>query len=196
MTKRHPDVTAFIDRASRWPEEMEELREILLDLDLTEEIKWGKPCYAAHGGNVVIMQPFKAHLALMFFKGALLDDPEGILSLPGENTRAARRIELTSPEQVTQRRSTLESYVEEAIAIEEAGLEVPTKKVADYDVPAELEERLREDQAYRKAFEELTPGRKKGYLLHFSEAKRADTRARRIERCRARILEGKGLHER
>lgn len=196
MTVRNHEITAFIDGAARWQEEMKELRDILLDCDLTEEVKWGKPCYTAHGGNIVIMQPFNAHLSLMFFKGALLDDPEGILRSQGENTRAALRIEFTSPEQVTERSSVIASYVEEAIAVEEAGLEVPKKKVADYEVPAEFEERLQEDETYREAFEALTPGRKKSYLIHFSGAKRVETRRRRIEKCREKVLEGKGFHER
>ena len=196
MTARNPEITAFIDGAARWQEEMRELRGVLLDCDLTEELKWGKPCYTAHDGNIVIMQPFKAHLSLMFFKGALLDDPEGILRSQGENTQAAMRLEFTSPEQVAERSAIVKSYVQEAIAVEKAGLEVPTKKVADYDVPAELERRLEEDNAYREAFEALTPGRKKSYLLHFSGAKRAETRERRIDKCRARILEGKGFNER
>ena len=193
MTIENPEVDAFIDRATRWQKEMSELRDVLLDCDLIEELKWGKPCYTAHGGNIVIMQPFKAHLSLMFFKGALLDDPEGILRSQGENTRAALRIEFTDSEQISERRSILKSYIQEAIGVEEAGLEVPKKKVTEYEVPAELEKRLREDDTYREAFEALTPGRKKSYLLHFSAAKRAETRARRIEKCRAKILQGEGL---
>lgn len=196
MTTPNPDVDRFIDRAARWQEEMKLLRETLLDCELTEEIKWGTPCYSAAGGNIVIMQPFKAHLSLMFFKGALLDDPEGILRSQGENTQSALRIELTSTEQVAELASTVKAYVEEAVAVEEAGLEVPKKKVSDYEVPEEFERRLREDEAYREAFEALTPGRKKGYLLHFAGAKRSETRERRIEKCRAKVLEGKGLNER
>jgi uncharacterized protein YdeI (YjbR/CyaY-like superfamily) len=196
MTAPNPEIDDFLRRATRWQEEMEALRGILLDCDLTEERKWGKPCYSAAGGNIVIMQPFKAHLALMFFKGALLDDPEDVLRSQGENTRAALRMEFTGPEEVEARRATVRSYVAEAIAVEEAGLEVPKAKVSEFEVPAELTERFREDEAYREAFDALTPGRKKGYLLHFSGAKRAETRARRIEKCRARVLEGKGINER
>ena len=196
MTVRNPEIDAFVDRATRWQEEMKALRGILLDCDLTEELKWGKPCYTAHGGNIVIMQPFKAHLSLMFFKGALLDDPEGILRSQGENTRSALRMELTSPEQVAGRSSIIKAYIQAAIAVEEAGLEVPEKKVAEYEFPEELTKRLREDREYRQAFEALTPGRKKSYLLHFSGAKRAETRERRIERCRAKVLRGKGFNER
>lgn len=172
------------------------LRGILLECDLTEELKWGKPCYTAGGRNIAIMQPFTAHLSLMFFKGALLKDPAGILRSQGENTQSAMRIELTSPKQVAELQTTVKSYIQEAIAVEEAGLEVPKKKVAEYDIPEELVERLREDDEYRQAFEALTPGRKKSYLLHFSGAKRRETKQRRIEKSRAKVLEGKGFNER
>lgn len=175
---------------------MRELRRMLLDSDLSEEIKWGKPCYVGGGGNIVIMQPFKAHLSLMFFKGALLDDPEGILRSQGDATRSAMRIELTSPEQVTELEATVRAYVEEAIAVEEASLAVPRKTVAEYEMPEELEERLREDAEYREAFEALTPGRKRSHMVHISEAKRPETRERRVEKCRAMVLEGKGFNER
>lgn len=196
MTAEDANVDDFIDRAPRWQDEMRELRRILLDCDLSEEIKWGKPCYSGGGGNIVIMQPFKAHLSLMFFKGALLDDPEGILRSQGENTRSAMRIEFTDPDQVSGLESTVKAYVEEAIAVEEAGLAVPKKKVAEYEMPEELEERLREDDEYREAFEALTPGRQRSYLLHVSGAKRAETRERRVEECRTKVLEGKGFNER
>ena len=196
MNARNAKVDRFIDRATRWKAEMQALRDVLLGCDLAEELKWGKPCYTARGGNIVIMQPFKSHLALMFFKGALLDDPEGILRSQGENSQACRRIEFTAAQQVRERSPILRSYIRQAIAIEEAGLEVPKKRVADYEVPAEFEKRLLEDAAYREAFQALTPGRKKSYLLHFSAARRSDTRERRIEQCRAGVLQGKGFHER
>jgi uncharacterized protein YdeI (YjbR/CyaY-like superfamily) len=196
VTAASRKVDDFIDGATRWRQEMARLREVLLDCAVTEDFKWGKPCYTAHGGNIVIMQPFEAHLSLMFFKGALLDDPDEVLRSQGENTRAALRMEFTGPEQVSERSRVVKAYVQEAVAVEEAGLEVPRKKVEEYDVPAELETRLGEDEAYRDAWEALTPGRRKGYLIHFSGAKRANTRERRVERCRTRILEGKGLNER
>lgn len=196
MTTRNPKIDAFLRQATRWQDEMAELRGILLDCDLTEEMKWGKPCYTAHGGNIVIMQPFKAHLSLMFFKGALLDDDEGLLRSQGENTQAALRVEFTSREQVAGRSATLRSYIEEAIAIEAAGLEVPRNRSVEYEVPPELAERLRTDETYRAAFEALTPGRKRSYLQHISGAKQASTRERRIEMCRGKVLEGKGLNER
>lgn len=196
MTNANPAIDAFIGRATHWQEEMRELRDLLLSCDLTEELKWGKPCYSAHGGNIAIMQPFKEHLSLMFFKGALLEDPEGILRSQGENTQAALRIEFTSPEQVSNRGSAVKSYIEEAIQVEKDGLEAPKKKVSEYEIPPEFEDRLRDDEEYREAFEALTPGRKKGYLLHFSGAKRADTRERRIEKCRGKVLRGEGFHDR
>lgn len=196
MTGPDPAVGAFIGRSTRWRSAMEALREILLECDLVETVKWGKPCYTAHGGNIAIMQPFEAHLSLMFFKGALLSDPEGILRSQGENTQAALRIEFTSVEQVRGLESVLRSYVDEAIAVEKAGTDVPKKDVQAYPVPAEFEDRLRTDSTYREAFEALTPGRQKSWLLHFSGAKRAATRERRVEQGRARIMDGKGFHER
>lgn len=196
MTPPNPKVDAFIGRAPQWRKEMKALREILLDCDLTEELKWGKPCYTGGGANIAIVQPFNTHLALMFFKGALLADREGILRSQGANTRSALRMEFTSPEDVTERATALRAYVEEAVAVEEAGLAVPKSEVSAYEMPAELEERLSEDDAYRRAFEALTPGRKKSYLLHFAGAKRPETRQRRIEKCRAKVLEGKGYNER
>lgn len=188
-------IDRFIDEAPRWREEMRALRDVLRDCELHEDFKWGKPCFTAAGGNIVILQPFKPHLALMFFKGALLDDPEGILRSQGENTRSAMRIEFTDPEQVAALESSVRAYVAEAIAIEEAGLAVPKKAFAERAVPEELEERLRADGEYRAAFDALTPGRKRSYVLHISGAKRAETRARRVEKCRVKVLQGKGFNE-
>jgi uncharacterized protein YdeI (YjbR/CyaY-like superfamily) len=196
MTAKNPKVAAFLDRATRWQDEMRALRELLLDCGLTEELKWGKPCYTAQGGNIVIMQPFKAHLSLMFFKGALLSDEEGLLRSQGEATQAAWRMEFTSVDEVSRRSSALRSCIEEATAVEAVGLQVPERKVEDYEVPPEFAKRLPEDGAYREAFEALTPGRKKSYLLHFLGARQASTRERRIDACRAKVLEGKGFHER
>lgn len=196
MTAPNPEVDAFISHAARWQGEMTELRRVLLACDLGEELKWGKPCYTVGDGNVVIMQPFKAHLSLMFFKGALLEDPEDVLRSQGENTQAAMRIEFTSPEQVVDLEPIIKAYIEEAVAIEEAGLAVPRTPVREHDMPAELENRFRSDAAYRNAFRALTPGRKRSYLMRFSRAKRTETRERRIEACRAKVLEGKGFNER
>jgi uncharacterized protein YdeI (YjbR/CyaY-like superfamily) len=196
MTHRNPKIDAHIENAPRWRNEMKALREVLLDCGLTEQLKWGEPCFTAAGRNIAIMQPFKPHLALMFFKGALLDDPAGALRSQGPNTQSAMRLEFTSAEQVAELESTVRSLVEEAVAVEEAGLEVPKKPVSDYEVPDEFEKRLAEDEEYREGFEALTPGRRKSYLLHFGAARQSKTRERRIERCRPKIMEGKGLNER
>lgn len=190
------EVTRFIDRADRWQEEMRALRRVLRDCDVTEAIKWGKPCYMASGGNIAIVQPFKAHLSLMFFKGALMEDPAGVLRSQGENTRSAKRIEFTSPEQVAELASVVRSYVDEAIAVEQAGVEAPRPEAGEVTLPPELEARLREDAEYRRAFEALTPGRKRSHLLHIEGAKQPATRERRVEKCRAKVLAGKGFNER
>ena len=195
MTVRNADVTHFIDDAGRWQDAMRALREVLLECALSEEIKWGKPCYMAAGGNIAIIQPFKDHLSLMFFKGALLEDPAGILRSQGENTRSAMRVELTGPDEVAELAATLKAYVKEAIGVEAAGLTVPKPKVREYEIPEELEARLREDAEYRQAFEALTPGRKRSHLIHISGAKRAETRERRVEKCRSKVLEGKAFNE-
>lgn len=193
---RNSRVDHFIERTGQWQEEMLALRAILLDCGLGEEIKWGKPCYTASGGNIAILQPFKAHLSLMFFKGALLQDPAGVLRSQGENTRSAKRIEFTSPEQVAELASVVRTCVEEAIAVEESGLAIPQKEVVEDEMPPELDERLRHDTEYREAFERLTPGRKRSYLLHIAGAKKAETRQRRVEKCREKVLAGKGFNER
>ena len=195
MTAPNDRIDRFLARAPQWQEEMRALRGVLLDCDLGEELKWGKPCYTAEGGNIVIMQPFKEHLALMFFKGALLDDPEDVLRSQGENSRSALRIEFTGVEQVTELAPVVQSYVAAAVAVEQAGLYVPKPDPDQQVVPDELEERLREDAAYREAFEALSPGRRRSHLLHISGAKRPETRKRRVETCRAKVLQGKGFNE-
>lgn len=196
MTVENPRIDRFLENATRWREEMTALRRVLLRCELSEELKWRKPCYRAEGSNIVIMQPFKDHLALMFFKGVLLDDPAEILRPQGENSQSAMRIEFTSVGQVEALAATVQSYIEEAIAVEEKGLAVPKKDPEQEKVPVELEERLRGDAEYREAFEGLTPGRKRSYILHITAAKGAETRKRRVENCRAKILRGKGFHER
>lgn len=188
------DVDAYIERSDRWPEEMAALRPLLLGSGLTEAIKWGKPCYAHDGHNVAIMQEMKDFLAVMFFKGALLADPEGILREQGPNSRSARRVELRSVDDVTRLGDAIRALVEEAIDVEEAGLELaPAPEVVLAD---ELQARLDEDPELRAAFEALTPGRQREYNLHVSDAKQTTTRAARVERCAPKILAGKGLRDR
>ena len=188
-----PKVDDYIRRSCRWPEELAALRPILLDAGLTEAIKWGKPCYSHGGANVVIVQEMKGFLSLMFFKGALLADPEGVLVEQGPNSRSARRIEFTSVDDVTRLADTLRAYVDEAIDVEEAGLEIPPAPapvLAD-----ELQARLDDDPAFKAAFEALTPGRQREDSMYVSGAKQAATRMSRIDKCEEKILAGKGLRE-
>ncbi|NNC92164.1 MAG: hypothetical protein HKN80_06695 [Acidimicrobiia bacterium] len=191
--KMDPGVDAYIRRSENWPNEMSELRPILLSGGLTEEIKWGKPCYSYDGKNVVILQEMKEFLALMFFKGALLDDAASVLEEQGPNSRSARRIRFTSVEDVARLAGTVTAYVAEAIDVEEAGLQVgPAPELVLVD---ELQIRLDEDPALKAAFEALTPGRQREYNLHVSHAKQARTRAARVEKHVERILDGKGLRD-
>jgi uncharacterized protein YdeI (YjbR/CyaY-like superfamily) len=190
----NPDVDAYINRSQMWPAEMAALRPILLDRGLTEAIKWGKPCYGHDGKNIAIMQEMKDFLALMFFKGALLSDPADVLRAQGPNSRSALRIEFTSVDDVTRLRDTVAAYVEEAIAVESAGLEVgPAPELV---LVEELQQRLDDDPALRTAFESLTPGRRREYNLIIADAKQASTRAARVDKYAPRILEGKGLRDR
>lgn len=190
----NPKVDAYIARSTRWPGEMTALRATLLGCGLTEEIKWGKPCYAHDGRNIVIMQEMKEFLALMFFKGALLNDPEKVLVEQGPNSRSALRIEFRSPQDVAALADTVQVYVAEAIEVEDAGLKLgpaPTLELV-----AELQERLDADPALRDAFAALTPGRQREYNLHIGEAKQPATRAARVDKCAPKILAGKGFRDR
>jgi uncharacterized protein YdeI (YjbR/CyaY-like superfamily) len=190
----NPEVDAYIRESGRWPEEMAALRPILLNTGLTEEIKWRKPCYSHEGTNIAILQEMNDSLALMFFKGALLEDPEGVLRDQGPNSRSARRIEFASVEDVARLADTVAAYVEEAIGVEEAGLEVGAPPEL---VPVEeLQDRLDQDPDFKAAFESLTPGRQREYNLYFSGAKQAKTRTARVEKYAQRIIDGKGLRDR
>jgi uncharacterized protein YdeI (YjbR/CyaY-like superfamily) len=189
----NPKVDAYIGRSKKWPAEMSELRSVLLGCGLAEEIKWGKPCYNHDGRNIAIMQEMNDFLALMFFKGALIGDPAGILKSQGPNSRSALRVEFTSIGGVAKLAKTIRSYVGEAIAVEDAGLTVgPAPDVVFVD---ELRHRLDVDRAFRAAFEALTPGRQREYNLHFSGAKQSATRLSRIEKCAPTILAGKGFRD-
>ncbi|MVT08402.1 hypothetical protein GO493_09050 [Chitinophaga sp. ysch24] len=191
----NPKVDAFLDRSEKWQEEFEKLRMIVLDCGLTEELKWGVPCYAYQGGNIVLIHGFKEYCALLFFKGALLPDPNSILVQQTENVQAARQIRFTSLREITKMESILKAYVFEAIEIEKSGLEVVFKKTKEFDMPEEFREKLDKDPALKTAFEGLTPGRQRGYLLYFSSAKQAKTRISRIEKYVPQILDGKGLED-
>jgi uncharacterized protein YdeI (YjbR/CyaY-like superfamily) len=187
-------VDAYIARSEKWSSEMTGLRPILLGCGLAEEIKWGKPCYDYEGKNIAILQEMKDFLALMFFKGALLSNPEGVLEEQGPNSRSARRICFRSSEDVARLADTVKAYVKEAIDVEAAGLEVGPAPAVVF--VAELQARLDQDATFKAAFETLTPGRQREYNLHFSDAKQAATRGSRIEKYAAKILAGKGFRDR
>lgn len=191
----NPKVDAFISGAKKWREEFELLRAIALDCDLTEEFKWGNPCYAHQGGNVVLMHGFKDYCALLFFKGALLKDAKGILITQTENVQSARQIRFTSAAQVSKMKTVLKAYIKEAIAIEKSGVKVALKKTEEFAVPDEFQSKLDEDLALQTAFKALTPGRQRAYLLHFAAAKQSKTRVERIVKCMPLIFEGKGLND-
>lgn len=190
----NPEVDAYIERSERWPAEMRELRAVLTDCGLTESIKWAKPCYSHEGANIAILQEMKEFLALMFFKGALIDDPNGLLESQGPNSRSARRLRFTSVDDVTRLAGTVRMLVDEAIDVERAGLEVgPPPELVLVD---ELQQRLDGDPALAAAFAALTPGRQREYHLHISGAKQATTREARIDKYVDKILAGKGFRDR
>jgi len=192
--RQFADVDAYVAAAEQWPDEIPALRKILLASDLDEEIKWGKPCYSHDGANIAIMQEMKNFLALMFFKGALLDDPEGILEEQGQNTRSARRICFRSVDDVRRLADIVPVYIDQAIDVEAAGIEVepaPEEPLVD-----ELQRRLDADTDLAAAFESLTPGRRREYNLYFSSAKQSTTRESRIDKYAPKILAGKGFRDR
>lgn len=195
MTTLNPKVDEFINNAKSWQEEYVKLRSIILDCELTEEFKWMHPCYTLNNKNIVLIHGFKEYVALLFHKGALLKDPEGILVQQTENVQAARQIRFTNLQEIVEKEAVLKAYIHEAIAVEEAGLEVELKKNEEYSVPEELQQKFAENPAFKEAFEALTPGRQRAYLLHFSQAKQAKTREVRIEKYLPHILEGKGLND-
>lgn len=184
-----------IPYAKKWQEETDRLRKLALDCGLTEELKWGKPCFTFQKKNVAIVIPLKESCALSFFKGALLKDPEGILQKVGVHTQAGRWIKFTSVKEISALRSTLTDYVHEAIRIEESGKKVELKKPSEYAIPEELQARLNASKVLKAAFEALTPGRRKSYIFHISSAKQANTRMARANKCVPMILSGRGFNE-
>ncbi len=194
MNAENPKVTAFVRRAKQWQGAIQKLRSILLGCGLDEDLKWGKPCYLFAGRNVAIIQPFKAHCALMFFQGALLEDTAGLLRSQGENTQAARRLEFTGEAQIE--KGVVQSYVKQAIAVAQSGRKVDLAAKHELVLPAELTQRLQRDRKLDRAFHALTPGRQRGYVLHFTSARQSATRSARIEACIPKILAGEGLHDR
>ena len=190
--KRNPKVDAYLSKTTKWQEEMKRLRTIILACGLTEELKWGKPCYSFQQSNIVILQGFKEFCALLFAKGALLKDANGILKKPGEHTQAARRIPFTNVREIVEMEPILKAYIREAIAAEKAGLEVKFKTNPE-PVPEELQNKLDKIPALKTAFAALTPGRQRGYILYFSAPKQSKTRESRVEKCMQQILNGRGL---
>jgi uncharacterized protein YdeI (YjbR/CyaY-like superfamily) len=191
----NPNVDGFLRKAERWREEFEKLRMICLDSGLTEGLKWGKPCYTYQKSNVVLIHGFKEYCALLFMKGALLKDPNGILVQQTENVQAARQIRFTNVREIVEKEPILKAYIKEAIEVEKAGLEVDYKKTSEFVIPEEFRNRLDESPALKTAFDELTPGRQRGYILYFSAAKQSKTREERIEKCEQQILKGRGLND-
>jgi len=190
----NPKVDGYLRKTKKWRQEMEKLRRIILECRLTEELKWGKPCYTFQESNIVIIQGFKEFCALLFCKGALLNDPNGVLKKPGENTQAARRIPFTNVREIVEMEPILKACIHEAIEVEKAGLEVNFKKNPE-PIPEEFQNKLDEIAALKTAFGALTPGRQRAYILYFSAPKQSKTRESRVEKCMRQILKGKGLND-
>jgi uncharacterized protein YdeI (YjbR/CyaY-like superfamily) len=195
MIGMNPKVDWFFNKASQWQEEYEKLRMIVLDCGLTEELKWGHPCYALNKQNIVLIHGFKEYCALLFFKGALLNDANGILIQQTKDVQAGRQIRFTNLVEIIEMEPILKAYIYEAIEVETAGLKVELKTTADYHVPAEFQYKLDRIPALKTAFESLTPGRQRGYLYYFSQPKQSKTREARVEKYIPQILDGKGLDD-
>jgi uncharacterized protein YdeI (YjbR/CyaY-like superfamily) len=191
----NPKVDWFFNKDTRWQEEYEKLRAICLDCGLTEELKWGQPCYTLQEKNIVLIHGFNEYCALLFFKGALLSDDHGILIQQTENVQVPRQMRFTNLVEIVELAPTIKAYIHEAIEVEKAGLKVELKKTADYKVPEEFQYKLDHIPALKAAFEALTPGRQRGYLFHFSQPKQSKTREARVEKYIPQILGGKGLDD-
>ena len=189
----NPKVDWFFSKDTKWQKEYEKLRTIILDCGLIEELKWGCPCYTFENTNVVLIHGFKEYCALLFFKGALLNDPNGILIQQTKNVQSARQIRFTNAREIVKMEKFLKPYIYEAIEVERAGLKVKLKKTSDYKIPEEFQKKLDKSAALKKAFETLTPGRQRAYIFYFAQAKQSKTRDARIEKYIKQILNGKGL---
>jgi uncharacterized protein YdeI (YjbR/CyaY-like superfamily) len=192
---RNPKVDGFFREATQWREEFEKLRRIILDCGLTEELKWGHPCYSLQNSNVVLIHGFKEYCALLFMKGVLLKDARGLLIQQTENVQSARQIRFTRVQEIVKLAPVLRAYVQQAIEVEKAGLKVELKKTAEFKMPEEFQNQLDKNRALKAAFNSLTPGRQRGYLLYFSAPKQSKTREARVEKYTPRMLEGKGLND-
>ena len=190
----NPRVDGFLSKAKKWQEEFEKLRTIILDCGLTEELKWGRPCYAFQKSNIALMHGFE-YCALLFFKGALLNDAKGILIQQTENVQAARQVRFTNVREIVKMKPILKAYIHEAIELEKAGLKVNFKKTTEFIIPEEFQKKLDEVPALKTAFDTLTPGRQRAYIFYFSAPKQSRTRESRVEKCMQQILNGKGLND-
>jgi uncharacterized protein YdeI (YjbR/CyaY-like superfamily) len=190
-----PKVDAYLRRTHAWQEESKRLRAIALACGLNEDLKWGQPCYDLQGANIVLIHGFKEYCALLFFKGALLKDPKGILIQQTAQVQAARQIRFTSLGEIIKKESILKAYIREAVEVEKVGLKVTLKKTSEYPVPLEFQNKLDKIPALKAAFDALTPGRQRAYLFYFSAAKQAKTREARVKKCMPQILKGKGLDD-
>ena len=195
MNQMNPKVDFYFIKSEKWRAELEKLRMIILDCQLTEELKWGVPCYTFQKSNIVLIHEFKEYCAILFVKGALLKDVHGILIQQTENVQAARQIRFTHLQEVVEMETVLKAYIDEAIAVEKAGLKVNYKKAAEFSVPDEFLKKLEENPALETAFYALTPGRQRAYLLYFSAPKQSKTRESRVEKSMQPILDGKGLND-
>jgi uncharacterized protein YdeI (YjbR/CyaY-like superfamily) len=193
--KMNAKIDIFLSKAKKWHDEFEKLRMIILDCGLTEDLKWGKPCYMLNKSNIVLIHGFKDYCALLFFKGALLNDPERILIQQTENVQAARQIRFTNVREIVKMETILKAYIQEAIKIEKAGLKVELKKTTDFKIPDEFHKKLDKNRALKTSFNALTPGRQRAYLYYFSQPKQSKTREKRVEKYMPQILNGKGLND-
>jgi uncharacterized protein YdeI (YjbR/CyaY-like superfamily) len=196
MNAMNPKVDFYFTKAQKWQRELEQLRNIILDCGLDEELKWGVPCYTYQNANILLIHVFKEYCAVLFFKGALLKDTNGILVQQTRNVQAARQVRFTNVQEIIKSEPTLKAYIYEAIEVEKAGLKVNFKKTDQYNIPEEFQNKLDELPALKKAFAALTPGRQRAYILHFSAPKQSKTRESRVEKSIHPILNGKGLNDR
>ncbi|MEC2093883.1 YdeI family protein [Bacillus subtilis] len=194
-SRTNPKVDEFLSKAKKWKEEFEKLRTIILDCELTEDFKWMHPCYTYHNKNIVLIHGFKEYCALLFHKGVLLQDTDGILIQQTENVQAARQIRFTNVQKINELENILKAYIHEAIEVEKAGLKVDVNKNIELNIPEELQNKFDEIPALKIAFEALTPGRQRAYTLYFSQAKQSKTRESRVEKYVQKILDGKGLKD-
>jgi len=195
MNKMNPKVDFFFHKSKKWQKELAKLRTIVLDCQLTEELKWGVPCYMLQKSNIVLIHEFKEYCAFLFFKGALLTDAKGILVQQTKNVQATRQIRFTNVQEIVEMESILKTYIHQAIEVEKAGLKVDFKKTTEFDIPKEFQNKLDEMPALKEAFEALTPGRQRAYILYFSAPKLSKTREARVEKCVDLIFDGMGLND-